>query len=388
MWEKPWRLKEGIIIGCGLVITGLLLQLTVGPINWNLFAWPANAVAVSIILVATFVAHLMREKCYLVRYLSTSPAAIAALIFAVILTALMGFTRQVPSGHAPIDTVGMTKMLSFWPFVLVYLWITIILLFSLFKRLTHLSWRDIPFFLNHVGLLMVIVCGTLGSADMQRLRMTVGMESPEWRAINERGEVKELPIAVQLEQFIIEEYPAKVFLANHKTGSIVSTQPQVKIITTLDKAAPVSSEDSTWYVEWPSNGAVTALYVEIDGRRGWLSGGSYLFPTQMFTVNDSLSLAMAEREPKAFVSTVHIYTETGKNIRTKIEVNKPFEVDGWKIYQLDYDHSKGRWSDISILEFVKDPWLPAVYTGIGMMLLGALFLFFSAPRNKRKEEKI
>jgi len=278
-------------------------------------------------------------------------------------------------------------MLGFWPFILVYLWITIILLLTLLRRLAHPSWRDIPFLLNHLGLLIVIICGTLGSADMQRLSMTVGKEYPEWRAVNERGEVKELPIAVQLEQFQIDEYPAKVLLANHVTGRIVSAQPKVKIIKTLEKAAPVSSKDSTWYVAWPSHGAVTALYVEASGKRGWLSGGSYLFPTQMLTINDSLSLAMAEREPKAFVSTVHIYTKTGKNIRTKIEVNKPFEVDRWKIYQLDYDHSKGRWSDVSVLEFVTDPWLPAVYTGIGMMLLGAICLFFYAPRGQRKEGK-
>lgn len=391
MWEKPWRLREGLCIGCGLLLTGLLLQFAAGPINWDLFAWPANAIAAAVFVFVSVVAHLLRRRSELVRFHSTAYAAASSLLFAVGLTALMGFTRQVPavaaSTHSPADLLGLTYMLGFWPFVLIYLWMALILALTLLKRLSRPSLRDIPFVLNHLGLLVVVVCGTLGSADMQRLRLTAGMEFPEWRAVNDRGQMRELPIAVQLEQFKIEEYPAKVLLANHRTGHIVSAQPEVNILKTIDKAAPVATADSTWYVDWPSNGAVTALYVEAAGKRGWLSGGSYLFPTQMLTLNDSLSLAMAEREPKAFVSTVHIYTKTGKNIRTSIEVNKPFEVDGWKIYQLDYDHRKGRWSDVSVLEFVSDPWLPVVYAGVGMMLLGALCLFVYAPRGRRKEEQ-
>ncbi len=40
MWSKPWSYKEGLIIGAGLLVIGALLQITVGGINWNLFAWP------------------------------------------------------------------------------------------------------------------------------------------------------------------------------------------------------------------------------------------------------------------------------------------------------------------------------------------------------------
>lgn len=61
------------------------------------------------------------------------------------------------------------------------------------------------------------------------------------------------------------------------------------------------------------------------------------------------------------------------------------EIEGWKIYQLSYDESKGGWSDISIFELVRDPWLPVVYTGIVMMMLGAVCLFVNA--QKRKEEE-
>ena len=79
--------------------------------------------------------------------------------------------------------------------------------------------------------------------------------------------------------------------------------------------------------------------------------------------------------PKRFASDIQILTKTGKNIRTNVEVNKPAEVDGWKIYQYGYDTEMGAKSRISILELVSDPWLPLVYTGIYMMLGGAVCMF-------------
>ena len=29
MWSKPWSYKEGLVIGAGLLVIGLLLQMTV-----------------------------------------------------------------------------------------------------------------------------------------------------------------------------------------------------------------------------------------------------------------------------------------------------------------------------------------------------------------------
>ena len=190
------------------------------------------------------------------------------------------------------------NMLSFWPFVLIYVYITVILAQVVIHHLLHFRWlRDIPFLLNHLGLFIAITTATLGNADMQRLKMITIIGEPEWRAIGNDGLVKELPIAIELKRFIMEEY-----------------------------------DDGT---------------------------------------------------PKRFASEVQILTETGKNIQTTVDVNKPIEEDGWKIYQYGYDTSMGRMSNISILELVSDPWLPAVYTGIYMMLAGALCMFIFGVRRSK-----
>ncbi|MBQ5438585.1 MAG: hypothetical protein IIU34_02985, partial [Bacteroidales bacterium] len=71
-----------------------------------------------------------------------------------------------------------------------------------------------------------------------------------------------------------------------------------------------------------------------------------------------------------------------------IEVNKPLQADGWKIYQYDYDEEKGTESEISVFELVREPWQPFVRAGILMMLAGALCLFFfMAPRPKKEDKQ-
>lgn len=59
-----------------------------------------------------------------------------------------------------------------------------------------------------------------------------------------------------------------------------------------------------------------------------------------------------------------------------ITVNSPLELQGWKIYQTSYDENMGQWSTSSILELIRDPWLPVVYVGLGMLILGSFLLLF------------
>ena len=35
MWKRPWKMVEGFAVGAGLVLVGLLLQFSAGPIAWN-----------------------------------------------------------------------------------------------------------------------------------------------------------------------------------------------------------------------------------------------------------------------------------------------------------------------------------------------------------------
>ena len=292
MWTKPYDIKEGFLIGGGLIFAGLMLELSVGPVDWDAFRWPVNGIVLAGFLALIAIIFLLRKRVYGFQFIGTYKAAIPALVYAVVLTIIMGLTRQT------VDGVWLNNMLSFWPFVLIYVYIAVILGQIILRRtLLFTSWRrDIPFLLNHLGLFLAMTTATLGNADMQRLKMITVKGEPEWRALTSQQQIVEMPIAIELKEFIMETYD--------------------------------------------------------DGS------------------------------PRRFASDIQILTKSGKNIQTTVEVNKPVEVDGWKIYQYGYDTQMGAMSQTSILELVSDPWLPLVYTGIYMMLAGAVCMFILGGRKR------
>ena len=295
MWNKPWTLKEGFLIGGGLIVAGLMLELSVGPVVWDAFAWPANGIVLAGFVLIIITLHLLRKKVYAFRFLSTYQAAIPVMCYAVALTIVMGLTRQTVNGQ------GVNNMLTFWPFVLTYVYMALIVGLVVLKTSLRIkSPSKIVAGLFHLGLFITMTTATLGNADMQRMKMITAIGEPEWRALDQQSRVKEMPLAIELKKFIMETYD--------------------------------------------------------DGS------------------------------PKRFASEIQILTKTGKNIEATVDVNKPVEVDGWKIYQYGYDTSMGARSNTSILELVSDPWLPYVYTGIYMMLAGGVMMFISGVR--RKEEKV
>ena len=375
-------MKEGFAFGAGLILVGLALQFSVGPVHWSDFAFPINAFFLFFFLLALVLVYVLRHRVRLFSFLFTTEAAVPTLIYAAVLTVVMGLTRQVSEHERAIDPIGLTQMLSFWPFVLIYLQLATIVGLIALRQIFHFRLREVPSLLSHVGLFLAIVAATLGSADMERVKLRATMDMPEWRGTHERG-FTSLPLAIQLEKFTIDEYPPKLLIINSQTGkSIPAKNPEIVLIDkhfregkllqwrirvhqNLPLAAPVITADTTKYVGWGSSGAVTALLVEaqrMEGDRavgkplvGWVTCGSYLFPFQELKLTKELSLVMARREPERYASRIHIYTETQKNIIATVEVNKPVSVDGWRIYQLSYDESMGRWSETSTFELVKDP---------------------------------
>ena len=279
-------MKEGFIIGGGLIFAGLILELSVGPVVWEAFAWPVNGIVLAGFLALIATVFLLRKRVYAFRFIGTYQAAIPTLMYAVLLTIIMGLTRQTENG------TWLNNMLVFWPFVLIYVYMAVILGVTVLRRL-----NNIPFLLNHLGLFIAMTTATLGNADMQRLKMITMVGEPEWRAMAQNGAIREMPLTIELKQFIMETY----------------------------------DDDS----------------------------------------------------PKRYASEIQIQTKSGKMIETTVDVNKPVEVDGWKIYQYGYDTKMGAMSQISILELVSDPWLPLVYTGIYMMLAGAVCMFLKGKKVKK-----
>jgi hypothetical protein len=407
MWNKPFGYSEYILIGGGVTFIGAMLQITVGAIDWSLIAFPANVILLCLFVAIMVTMHLMRGKVYLFRCISESRMAVVAIATVTLLTFVMGMLRQDGAASADKFSFGFHSMLHAWWYVLPFIWLTLCLGLTALRRTIPFHFRDLPFMLNHWGLFVVLLCATLGSADIQQLNMPTFPGKPEWRAVDTKGKIHELPIAIELQKFTMEQYPARLMIIDNNTGTAQPEgRPQtlgideksgqildwrIKVDKYLEYAAPVGINGNTIkYVGWGTDGAtdaalITATNVKTSQRlQGWISCGSYLFPFNVMKLNKAISLVMAEREPKKFSSDVKIYTDEEKVYAGRIEVNKPFSVMGWKIYQLDYDKEKGRWSEMSTFQLVKDPWLPAVYAGIFMMLAGAIGLFMR--KNDKKQD--
>ncbi len=67
-------------------------------------------------------------------------------------------------------------------------------------------------------------------------------------------------------------------------------------------------------------------------------------------------------------------------------MNKPVKVSGWNLYQLSYDERMGQWSELSIIEAIRDPWLPVIYIGIFMVIAGSIYLFTIGKTPKETEK--
>ncbi|NDV83199.1 cytochrome c biogenesis protein ResB [Bacteroides sp. 51] len=411
MWKKPWGFKEGFAICGGLFLTGVILQLTVGGVNWDLLAFPVNIIILAIYLAGIAAMYASSRKVYLFGWMSRYPAAVTAMIGVVAITVVMGLIRQKPS-HVAVSGfeawLGFSQMLSAWPFILLYAWFTTLLGVVTVRRLARFRWKDIPFVLNHLGLFIALTGAVFGNADMERLEMTTQVSKPEWRAYDQQRQMKELPIAIELKHFTIDEYPPKLMLIDNETGkALPEGKPvnllleedlykgklldwEIEVVNHIPEAASMATEDTLKFVEFHSMGSTYAVYIKASNKQsgvskeGWVSSGSFMFPYKAIRLDENMSLIMPEREPRRYASEVTVYTESGKSLESTIEVNKPYEVDGWKIYQVSYDESKGRWSDISIFELVRDPWLPIVYAGLWMMIAGAVCMFVTA--GKRKED--
>lgn len=428
MWTKPYSYREGTAIAVGLMLVGLMLQLSVGPIDWDIFMWPANIVALLLMVAILIAAELLRGKVYFLRFITTGAAAVPAIASAVVLTVIMGITPQVSAATAPKDPLGLSRMLGFWPFVLVYFWMTLIVGAKAAEQLRNFRRSQKASMLSHIGLFVVLAYGTLGSADMQRLRIFCEQGKPEWRGLDAWNNVVQLPFAIELDRFTIDQYPPKLMIIDAQGRPLPQDKPdflsvdsgftasglqgwQVSVARRIDSAMPralarmvhtMGNEMSQYirldslgqarirpdYVASDEPGSECALLVKATRggivRQGWISCGSYRFPYQGLQLDSAHTLVMGSREPKRYASTVDVYTIDGKSLRAEITVNHPLTVAGWKVYQYSYNEQMGRWSTLSVFELVSDPWLPVVYLGILLLALGAVLMLVPKLKEARR----
>ena len=418
IWEHPWGYAEGFIVASGVLLAGLMLQLTIGNIDPAAFGFPVNIIIGALFMVGLLSLHFFLRRKKIVRWLSGVSSTIPAISLLLAVIVIMGFTPQF-SDHVsreqlpptPLRGLGWYQMTTSWPFVLLCFYLLTILGLTTLRRTTKKKgWRDIGFYLNHVGLFLALLGGMLGSGDMKRYTMSVKEGTVEWCGTDQMGQMHELPIAIQLDTFMIEEYPPKLVIIDNQTGRILpADRPEaymfegvgktttlagnrIEILDFMADAAIVRDSNIVNFVQMPMEGATNAIKVRVTHPsidqpvEGWVSNGSYLYPYEVLYIDSTTSVAMPVQEVKKYTSKVTVYTKSGHVRKAEIEVNRPLSIENKVVYQYSYDETRGKYSQVSIFEIVTDPWLAVVYAGIFMLLAGALFMFIVGPRRETKPE--
>ena len=169
-------MKGGFLIGGGILLAGVLLQVATGPIRWELLAWPVNLIVLVLLLAVVGIMFAFRRRVYAFEWMMQTGAAVPCLVYAAALTILMGLLPQVREGGMP----WLSEMLRFWPFVLIWTWMMVISALAALNHLFRWKVKEIPFILNHLGVVVTIVAATLGNPDIHQVFFPSAEDGVMW----------------------------------------------------------------------------------------------------------------------------------------------------------------------------------------------------------------
>ncbi len=389
------RYAFSFLVSFGLLVAGFLLELS-GAQSPAVPSFPLNLILLITILGFVITTSLLVNSKF-TTWIRSVPAAISAITVFAFLSLLMVFIPQEMNPNSNfVDKMGLNTITCSWPYILVSLYLIFSLGFVTVNRIFPFNFKNFRFFFNHAGLWIVLVSASLGSGDLKRLKMIVYTEDETNIAFNENNDHFKMPFTIQLNNFNIKEYIPELILYDQQ-GQIVqrftysdTTKPLTLEIPNykicIKKYYSKASVQNEVYVPSHKRNAVHAMFIELKGVKdnfsGWISSGNYQKTRKTLNINEDYGLALAPAKAKSYVSNLSLSTKDQKINNIELEVNKPIHFEGWKIYQIGYDEHKGRWSDYTILELVRDPWLPAVYVVIIMLIIGSILLIWKGKQRK------
>ena len=402
LWQSPWEYPESLLIAFGIILIGFALEIAVDSSNFGAIVFPKNVIFGGLFVVSIIASFLLIRKNKSLKFLAGIPASIGAIAALSFLVVIMGVTPQIPmEKDGLITALGLNRLTTSLPFLFINFYLLFVLGIVIIRKISPLKLKDWGFICSHLGLWITVFAAGLGSGDLQRLRMDLHENQIEGRAYDDKGNFFELPLAIKLNDFIIDEFNPKLAVVDNTTGMLYeATKPSMIMIEDflscqlhdwkiqVEEFYKTSGRAGNRYYSLSDLGAAPAAKINLvtlenDTIRGWISCGSFNRPHESLKIDDRFSLVMTVPEPKRFSSDVTIFTPDGAKQEQSLEVNKSFTVNGWKIYQLSYDEKMGIYSTKSIVEVVKDPWQMFVYIGVFMMLIGSAYMFWRG--NKVKE---
>ncbi|MBE6181604.1 MAG: cytochrome c biogenesis protein ResB [Rikenellaceae bacterium] len=389
------QLRHNPFLHCACLFgVGVLLQLLIGDLDNRFFAHPRGMILAFNYLYLLILAYIFEDKIPIFRQLRLGNTATAALSSMVIIIVLFGLIRQDGNTAGVVGVLGFTRMTSSWPFNLLLFYFLTTLGLATIHNWHHLRHQKVASLLAHSAVFIALTAAWFGSGDKVRVKITTWLDQPVYKGLTADGREYELPFAVTLQRFSMEEYPPKLyiydidnkrlsrdFLASEERVGIVDDW-ELRITQHLSEAGCMPNDSI--YRTMRHVGTMPALYVVArnvaSGRsvEGWVSCGSHLFLAASLDLDNNRQLVMPAPEPKYYLSQITVTDAENVSRRFDVAVNRPAKFGAWQIYQVGYDTSRGRWSTSSVLECVRDGWYPIVHTALWLILAAGVAMFITA----------
>ncbi len=400
-FQTPWEFRESALFTAVVLCLGFVMEYATSGSGIALPRLPVNAIALSAFAVLILSIGLGFRNTPAVKWFGGIPLGLSLIFGIAVLSLLGGILPQeaVLSGSLPAR-LGIHKIFSSWPFALVVLLFLANLGLSLSWKLIPFKVQNIQFILFHAGFWIALSCGIFGSSDLQRLVVPI----EEGKASNlgytmESDTPQPLPFSVFLHDFSLEEYPPQLLLYDPHSDKLLMDKSkttlevrkgttaswngiEVLVLDYMPSALPGEGG-----IPQPADRSTGIPFAKVKittgatQREAWISTGSPSLRPDAAQLGN-LYLIMVPGTPKSFRSAVTVQDTEGNAVMANLEVNKPVNFKDWKLYQMGYDEKAGRWSKLSLIEVIRDPWLPAVYLGFFMIMAGNILFFWTGIKRK------
>ncbi len=393
LWLKPWGFSEGFIATAGLLVVSVFLERIIPFSLLPKPKFPINLLIFTALIFALILLWYKGRKSIFFQWLASVKVAIPAISFFTLIVLLMGIIPQ--KTHSYGIPFGLFNILSTWMFFFSIMFILITLGASTVNRIYPVNLRNITFFLNHFGLWICLAAGYFGSADKQEATLQVNRGDVVWYGETDHNQNVELPIAIELKNFKAEFHQPRIVLVG---GSVKSANSEnelsqlplisidnlnIKIEQYLPKAFPADTSFIDARGVPFTGSAVRVLVTDCYGgyiAKGWLAYPTRVASERNLSLPDGRFLRLLSPEPAYFGSEIKLYAKKSESLKEGIvEVNSPMRIDGWWVYQYSYDNFAGADSRYSVFRAVFDPWMPVIYAGFILMLIGVALMVFIYP---------
>jgi hypothetical protein len=395
--KASWGYPESFVAAIEIMMLGFVIEIFLKGRGVSSPQMPYNIYMVLALVIILIFIHVKYRSKPVIKWLSSVPCSVSAISVYALLVLLLGFIPQQGENQTRwLQLSGLSHMKSSWPFFLIQFYLLLSLGLVVLRRGIPFKVKNLGFLLNHLGLWITLVAAGLGSGDLKRVTIEL-FENGDYIKTGtwQDHQAFEMPFSMKLIDFNIELYNPKIGVADGAKGEILQKHGETLPVihsgfeTTLidwnisvKEYLPFAIKTDSGYVPADKPGSMAVAFVETKNRltgdtaSGWITSGSLMFDPRFLDLKRSKLLFLTEPEPKKFESLLVVKDTRGMADTVRLEVNKPYRMKGWKLYQTSYDTQMGKYSTVSVIEAVRDPWLPVVYAGILLLLGGAVYLFW------------